>query len=127
MKTMKCILQYPDNRSNVAYGTVYISSERQAIHGVPLQDDCYKVSIDEVIKGAAFLPYQNGDIKTVEEAHKAFAAWPKYLVKCDKKIPQMRSTQDDECKSSKKQKKSFITRDSIGKHTRSTFNKTKQI
>ncbi|CAI9290586.1 unnamed protein product [Lactuca saligna] len=66
MKTMKCILQYPDNRSNVAYGIIYISSERQAIHGVPLQDDCYKVSIDEVIKGAAFLPYQNGDIKTVE-------------------------------------------------------------
>ncbi|CAI9270808.1 unnamed protein product [Lactuca saligna] len=127
MKTTKCILQYPDNRSNVAYGTVYISSERQAIHGVPLQDDCYKVSIDEVIKGAAFLPYQNGDIKTVEEAHKTFVAWPKYLVKCDKKIPRMRSTQDDECKSSKKQKKSFITRQSLGKHTRSTFNKTKQI
>lgn len=86
MKTMKCILQYPNNRSNVAFGTVYISSERQTIHGVPLQDDCYKVSIDEVIKGAAFLPYPNGDIKLVEDAHKTFVAWPKYLVKCDEKV-----------------------------------------
>ncbi|CAI9277907.1 unnamed protein product [Lactuca saligna] len=104
MKTIKCILEYPNNRSNVAYGTVYISSERQVIHGVPLQDDCYKISIDEVIKGDAFLPYQNGDIKTVEEAHQTFVAWPKYIIKYDEKIPHMRSTQNDNVKAPRSKK-----------------------
>ncbi|CAI9263709.1 unnamed protein product [Lactuca saligna] len=85
MNTMKFILQYPNNRSNLAFGTVYISSERQTIHRVSLQDDCYKVLIDEIIKGAAFLPYPNGDIKLVEDAHKTFVAWPKYLVKYDER------------------------------------------
>ncbi|CAI9268705.1 unnamed protein product [Lactuca saligna] len=122
MKTMKCILQYPNNRSNVAFGTVYISSERQIIHGVPLQDDCYKVSIDEVIKGVAFLPYPNGDIKLVEDAHKTFVAWPKYLDKCDEKVPRMGSTQDDEHKSSKKQRKSLTQDD---EHKSSTKQKKK--
>ncbi|CAI9264360.1 unnamed protein product [Lactuca saligna] len=110
-RTMKCILQYPNNRSNVVFGTVYISSKRQTIHGVPPQDNCYEVSIDEVIKGAAFLPYPNGDIKLVEDAHKTFVAWPKYLVKCDEKVPRMGSTQDDEHKSSKKQRKSLTQDD----------------
>ncbi|CAI9284742.1 unnamed protein product [Lactuca saligna] len=111
MKTMKCIQQYPNNRSNVAFGTVYISSERQTIHGVPLQDDFYKVSIDEVIKAAAFFLYPNGDINLVEDAHKTFVAWPKYLVKCNEKVPRMGSTQDDEHKSSKKQRKSLTQDD----------------
>lgn len=70
----------------MAYGTIHYSTKKQTIHGVPLQDDCYRVSIDQAIKGAAFLPIQSGELKTVEEAVGSFVPWPKYLVKSDQKV-----------------------------------------
>ncbi|CAI9293598.1 unnamed protein product [Lactuca saligna] len=53
---IKCTLSHPYKRNIIARGTIHLSSERQFIHGVPLQDDCYKVSIDEVVIKHAFLP-----------------------------------------------------------------------
>ncbi|KAL4560312.1 hypothetical protein LXL04_032462 [Taraxacum kok-saghyz] len=85
-KSIKCTLAYPDQRNIVALGEIHLSSERQVIHGVPLQDDCYKVSIEELRKPNSFLPFETGEYKTVGEAFKSFVAWPKYLVKCDPKV-----------------------------------------
>ncbi|KAL6561478.1 hypothetical protein OROMI_017079 [Orobanche minor] len=79
---MKCTLCTINLNNPVAYGQVYISKDKgQTIHGVPLQSDCCRVSIKKVIKGAAFLPYEAGDMKTVEEAHHSFVAWPQSLIK----------------------------------------------
>lgn len=86
MQSIKCTLAYPDQRNIVALGEIHLSSERQVIHGVPLQDDCYKVSIEELRKPNSFLPFETGEYKTVGEAFKSFVAWPKYLVKCDPKV-----------------------------------------
>ncbi|KAL6536091.1 hypothetical protein OROHE_012935 [Orobanche hederae] len=79
---MKCTLCTINLNNPVAYGQVYISKDKgQTIHGVPLQSDCCRVSIEKVIKGAAFLPYEAGEMKTVEEAHHSFVAWPQSLIK----------------------------------------------
>ncbi|KAL6563069.1 hypothetical protein OROHE_005656 [Orobanche hederae] len=78
----KCTLCTINLINPVAYGQVYISKDKgQTIHGVPLQSDCCRVSIEKVIKGAAFLPYEAGEMKTVEEAHHSFVAWPQSLIK----------------------------------------------
>lgn len=71
-------------RNIVARGRVYYSSEKQTIHGVALKDDCCRVSIDESVKPASFLPIQAGEHKTVEDAIHSFVAWPKSLVIPDK-------------------------------------------
>ncbi|KAL6535814.1 hypothetical protein OROHE_012658 [Orobanche hederae] len=79
---MKCTLCTINLNNPVAYGQVYISKDKgQTIHGVPLQSDCCRVSIEKVIKGATFLPYEAGEMKTVEEAHHSFVAWPQSLIK----------------------------------------------
>ncbi|KAL6583001.1 hypothetical protein OROMI_005079 [Orobanche minor] len=79
---MKCTLCTINLNNPVAYGQVYISTDKgQTIHGVPLQSDCCRVSIEKVIKGAAFLPSEAGEMKTVEEAHHSFVAWPQSLIK----------------------------------------------
>ncbi|CAI9270742.1 unnamed protein product [Lactuca saligna] len=62
-QAIKCSISYPYKRNIVARGTIHLSSERQFIHGVPLQDDCYKVSIDEVVVKTAFLPPSNWRIQ----------------------------------------------------------------
>ena len=79
-----CQLAYPSLRNIVARGRVYYSSEKQTIHGVALKDDCCRVSIDESVKPASFLPIQAGDHKTVGDAIHSFVAWPKGLVIPDK-------------------------------------------
>ena len=81
-----CSLSYPDKRNIVARGEIHLSSQRQLIHGVPLQDDCYKVSILEMVKKYSYLPHETDGMKTVEDAFKSFVAWPKYLVKTDAKV-----------------------------------------
>ncbi|KAJ9538970.1 hypothetical protein OSB04_031703 [Centaurea solstitialis] len=81
---MTCQQAYPFLRNIVARGRVYYSLETQTIHGVALKDDCYKVSIDESVKSASFLPIQAGEHKTVEDAIHSFVAWPKDLVIPDK-------------------------------------------
>lgn len=86
LQTAKCQLAYPNLRNIVAHGTVYYSSEKQTIHGVPLNDDCYRVSIDVAKKPASFLPIQAGEHKTVEDAINGFVAWPKILVIPDLKV-----------------------------------------
>jgi hypothetical protein len=86
LQTFKCALYRINMNNRVAKGTVYLSTGRQTIHGVPLQDDCFRVSIDEAIKGAAFLPVETSDAKTVEEALHSFVAWPKNLVKFDEQV-----------------------------------------
>ncbi|KAL6508812.1 hypothetical protein OROHE_021371 [Orobanche hederae] len=79
---MKCTLCTINLNNPVAYGQVYISKDKdQTIHGVPPQSDCCRVSIEKVIKGAVFLPYEAGEMKTVEEAHHSFVAWPQSLIK----------------------------------------------
>ncbi|KAL6563044.1 hypothetical protein OROHE_005631 [Orobanche hederae] len=79
---IKCTLCTINLNNPVAYGQVYISKDKgQTIHGVPLQSDCCRVSIEKVIKGAAFLPYEAGGMKTVEESHHSFVAWPQSLIK----------------------------------------------
>ncbi|CAI9300305.1 unnamed protein product [Lactuca saligna] len=83
---IKCSLSYPYKRNIVSLRTIHLSSERQLIHGVPLQDDCYKVSIDEVVVKTAFLPHQTGELKLVEDAYKSFAPWPKYLVQTESEV-----------------------------------------
>ncbi|CAI9285357.1 unnamed protein product [Lactuca saligna] len=80
---IKCSLSYSYKRNIVARSTIHLSSERQFIHGVPLQDDCYKVSIDEVVVKNAFLPHQTGEYKLVEDVYKSFVPWPKYLVQTE--------------------------------------------
>ncbi|KAL4592064.1 hypothetical protein LXL04_005044 [Taraxacum kok-saghyz] len=72
-KSIKCTLAYPDQRNIVALGEIHLSSERQVIHGVPLQDDSYKVYIEELRKPNSFLSFETGEYKTVGEAFKSFA------------------------------------------------------
>ncbi|KAL6536654.1 hypothetical protein OROMI_026235 [Orobanche minor] len=115
------------HRNVVAFGTIYLSTERQTVHGVPVQDDCYVVSIDKVEKGASFLPYETPEHKTVGDALKTFVAWPKYLVKPNSKVPLETSTKNNEPQKCMKRKKSYITREDILKqHTRSSKNKIKE-
>ncbi|KAL4583456.1 hypothetical protein LXL04_008029 [Taraxacum kok-saghyz] len=127
-KSIKCTLAYPDQRNIVALGEIHLSSERQVIHGVPLQDDCYKVSIEESRKPNSFLPFETGEYKTVGEAFKSFVAWPKYLVKCDPKLlvhakQQMTSTQgDSEHQKSKKRSHNFCTTNSLQARAKSKRN-----
>jgi hypothetical protein len=79
---MKCTLYTLNLNNPVARGTAFLSDQPgQTIHGVPLQDDCYRVSVEEVVKGAAFLPYEAGDMQTVEDAFQSFVPWPKNLIK----------------------------------------------
>ncbi|KAJ9561530.1 hypothetical protein OSB04_006690 [Centaurea solstitialis] len=52
----------------------------QTIDGVALKDDCYRVSIDESVKLASFLPIQPGEHKTVGD----FCGLTKRLVIPDK-------------------------------------------
>jgi TNP1/EN/SPM transposase len=79
---MNCTLYTLNLNNKVAYGKVFLSNQQgQTIHGVPLQDDCCRVSIDQVVKGGAFLPYEAGDMRTVEDALGSFVAWPKNLIK----------------------------------------------
>ncbi|KAL6584240.1 hypothetical protein OROMI_003529 [Orobanche minor] len=126
-QTIQCSLSYPDHRNVVAFGTIYLSTERQTVHGVPVQDDCYVVSIDKVEKGASFLPYETPEHKTVGDALKTFVAWPKYLVKPNSKVPLETSTKNNEPQKCMKRKKSYITREDILKqHTRSSKNKIKE-
>ncbi|KAL4557564.1 hypothetical protein LXL04_035747 [Taraxacum kok-saghyz] len=127
-KSIKCTLAYPDQRNIVALGEIHLSSERQVIHGVPLQDDCYKVSIEELRKPNSFLPFETGEYKTVGEAFKSFVAWPKYLVKCNPKLlvhakQQMTSTQgDSEHQKSKKRSHNFCTTNSLQARAKSKRN-----
>ncbi|KAL4556954.1 hypothetical protein LXL04_035123 [Taraxacum kok-saghyz] len=127
-KSIKCTLAYPDQRNIVALSEIHLSSERQVIHGVPLQDDCYKVSIEELRKPNSFLPFETGEYKTVGEAFKSFVAWPKYLVKCDPKLlvhakQQMTSTQgDSEHQKSKKRSHNFCTTNSLQARAKSKRN-----
>ncbi|KAL6583134.1 hypothetical protein OROMI_005212 [Orobanche minor] len=125
--SIQCSLSYPDHRNVVAFGTIYLSTKRQTFHGVPVQDDCYVVSIDKVEKGASFLPYETPEHKTVGDALKTFVAWPKYLVKPNSKVPLETSTKNNEPQKCMKRKKSYITREDILKqHTRSSKNKIKE-
>ncbi|KAL4580159.1 hypothetical protein LXL04_016340 [Taraxacum kok-saghyz] len=127
-KSIKCTLAYLDQRNIVALGEIHLSSERQVIHGVPLQDDCYKVSIEELRKPNSFLPFETGEYKTVGEAFKSFVAWPKYLVKCDPKLlvhakQQMTSTQgNSEHQKSKKRSHNFCTTNSLQARAKSKRN-----
>ncbi|KAL4558831.1 hypothetical protein LXL04_037034 [Taraxacum kok-saghyz] len=127
-KSIKCTLAYPNQKNIVALGEIHLSSERQVIHGVPLQDDCYKVSIEELRKPNSFLPFETGEYKTVGEAFKSFVAWPKYLVKCDPKLlvhakQQMTSTQgDSEHQKSKKRNHNFCTTNSLQVRAKSKRN-----
>ncbi|KAJ0927232.1 putative transposase, Tnp1/En/Spm [Helianthus annuus] len=114
---IKCTL-YTINMNNcVAYGTIHLSTGKQSIHGVPLQDNCYRVSIDKVVKEAAFLPVESCEVKTVGDALNTFVAWPKYLVKTSQKIPNLSSiqTQNSTTQVTKKQKICFTTLDGIKK------------
>ncbi|KAL6523049.1 hypothetical protein OROMI_031397 [Orobanche minor] len=126
-QTIQCSLFYPDHRNVVAFGAIYLSTERQTVHGVPVQDDCYVVSIDKVEKGASFLPYETLEHKMVGDALKTFVAWPKYLVKPNSKVPLETSTKNNEPQKCMKRKKSYITREDILKQrTRSSKNKIKE-
>ncbi|KAL4590727.1 hypothetical protein LXL04_003668 [Taraxacum kok-saghyz] len=131
--SIKCTLACPDQRNIVALGEIHLSTKIQLIHGVPLQDDCYKVSIEELRKPNSFLPFETGEYKTVGEAFKSFVAWPKYLVKCDPKLlvhgkQQMTSIQgDSEHQKSKKRSQSFCTTNSFQVRARSSRNKKKQF
>ncbi|KAJ0476881.1 putative transposase, Ptta/En/Spm, plant [Helianthus annuus] len=114
---IKCTL-YTINMNNcVAYGTIHLSTGKQSIHGVPLQDNCYRVSIDKVVKEATFLPVESCEVKTVGDALNTFVAWPKYLVKTSQKIPNLSSiqTQNTTTQVAKKQKMCFTTLDDIKK------------
>ncbi|KAL6566735.1 hypothetical protein OROMI_015139 [Orobanche minor] len=86
---MKCTLYTLNLNNPVGRGTAFLSDQQgQTIHGVPLQDDCYRVSVDEVVKGAAFLPYEADDMRTVEDALGSFVAWPKKHIKIiDHQVP----------------------------------------
>ncbi|KAK9073971.1 hypothetical protein SSX86_006565 [Deinandra increscens subsp. villosa] len=63
---IKCKLAYPTKRQIVGLGTVYLSEERQYIHGVPLQDDCYKVSVDEVKDPVLTTPEEENEDEFVQ-------------------------------------------------------------
>ncbi|CAI9283070.1 unnamed protein product [Lactuca saligna] len=115
---IKCSLSYPYKRNIVAHGTIHLSSEREFIHGVPLQDDCYKVSIDEVVVKTAFLPHQTGEFKLVEDAYKSFVPWPKYFVHTESEVPEIISHQK-----STKRKPTYISSNALTKKTRSNTNK----
>lgn len=86
MQPIKCSLSYPDKRNIVARGEIHLSKQPQTIHGVPLQQDCYKVSILEMVKKDSYLPYETANMKTVEDAYKSFVPWPKDLVKPAAKV-----------------------------------------
>ncbi|KAJ6814596.1 putative methyltransferase PMT2 isoform X1 [Iris pallida] len=120
-------------RNIVARGTIYYLSEKQIVHGVSLKGDCYKVSIDEAIKPASFLPIQAGEHKTVGEANKSFVAWPKKPVIFDSKVLEPTSDQHNENQpiddqqneepKHNKRKKDYTNPDGKPKHTSSSYNK----
>lgn len=76
MKTCDLLLH---DKKKVAHGRVY-GPATASIHNVPLEEECYRVSVDEVINANAFLPYETADAKHVGEALASFVAWPKNLV-----------------------------------------------
>ncbi|KAM0058078.1 putative transposase, Ptta/En/Spm, plant [Helianthus debilis subsp. tardiflorus] len=124
LEKYKCTLYTLNLNNCVGYGTIHLSMGKQSIHCVPLQDDCYKVSIDKVTKAAAFLPVESGELKTVGDALNTFVAWPKSLVKTSEKIPNLSSiqTKNTTNQMAKKQKRCFTTLDDITKKTRSKKN-----
>ena len=62
----------------IANGTVYLTPPRQLLHNRPLPTDCYKVSVDEALVEAAFIPdVGNNESQTVKDAVGSFVAWPK--------------------------------------------------
>ncbi|KAL6502054.1 hypothetical protein OROGR_027187 [Orobanche gracilis] len=123
-KDPACQLAYPSLRNIVARGRVYYSSEKQTIHGVALKDDCCRVSIDESVKPASFLPIQAGDHKTVGDAIHSFVAWPKSLVIPDNTEEPI-SSEPANHQNPKKRRKNYITVNELQKQklTRSNFNK----
>lgn len=70
---IKCDLYIAEPISrNLARGKAYFSMRKQFVHDIPLQDDCYKVSIEEFLKENAYLPNPTTEHKLVGEAHKGF-------------------------------------------------------
>ena len=58
-----------------------MSDGKQMVHNKPLPKDCYKVSIDKSLQGAACIPDVGGNgFKTVMKAVGGFYAWPKEQV-----------------------------------------------
>ncbi|KAK9073575.1 hypothetical protein SSX86_007899 [Deinandra increscens subsp. villosa] len=107
MQSIRCKLAYATKRQTVGMGT---------IHEVPLQDDCYKVSIDEVVVPASFLPFEVDGVKTLDKALKIFVPLPNKLCIGDSNEQVMttpnQQNEDDNVKG-QQTKKQFITRDDI--------------
>lgn len=69
----------------MAMGTVHVHEDQtkvMIVHGVPVQKDDLKVSVDKAEKPCAFLPIPTKEATTVEEALGGFVAWPKRLINC---------------------------------------------
>lgn len=63
----------------VAYGTVIVAGDK--LHGAPMPEDCFRVSIDEVVDADAILPHRVSDeIDTVGSSLATHVAWPRLLV-----------------------------------------------
>ena len=56
----------------VACSMIYYSSDEQTIHGATLNDDYFRVSMDELIKAVTFLPIQACEHKTLRDAFSSF-------------------------------------------------------
>ena len=57
------------------------------LHNQPLPNDCYRVSIDQSLVDAAFIPaVGNNKTETVIESVGAFCAWPKDQVILDEEV-----------------------------------------
>ena len=75
-----------DKRNKVANGKVLWSPVPPQLHGKAIPEGCYKVSIDEAIKGQAIITCDAGEITTVGDAVGTFFAWPEHLILCDQEV-----------------------------------------
>ncbi len=79
-RARQCKLHMGGQANVVATGRVHFLGEHVPLHGLTLPDDCYRVSVDVVLKGSAFLPIKCCDMILVADALGCVVPWPKNQV-----------------------------------------------
>lgn len=67
---------------DVAYGTIFeVDGAYKLLHGVPLPQNCMRVSIDKALQKSARLPVPiPNECEIVGDAVGTHVAWPKHLI-----------------------------------------------
>ena len=71
-----------DKKENkVAFGMVYLSVDKEKVHGIDIPDDHKCVSVDGLIKPDALIPVLiRGEMVTIRDALGSFVAWLEELI-----------------------------------------------